>query len=394
MRQFAGGGARRSALATLALALGCSGSPAPEVADLAAPELDLAQPPDLMSRPPTDHPPFPTLTNHGGPILVAPEVWTVVWDGEEARGADASTFIDWMLASDYFTHGMAEYGVGAGVAKGVVKLPGAPPGDLLALSSVVEGIAAQPGFATNANTLFVMLLPESYSGTYGMTPVCQFAEGYHTATAIKNLPYVAAYACAHTITHVISHEVSEACSDPQLGVDTAWFSDAIPYVGEIGDLCYTLDAVYPPPSSDGGAAFASYRVNRIYSSKTAAIGKSDPCLPAPADQPFFGVGVMPPVLTIQTDSIGDGSATAALEPFAFGDVGTIRWTLAAAPKGVTFSAKAGKGRAGDSIPFTITVDHSFDSTGGSCSEGSCAVFLYSQSEDGHPGIGVFSFTVN
>ena len=46
----------------------------------------------------TGHPPLPVVTNHGGPVLQAPEVWTVFWPGDQALADQANAFFGWMLA--------------------------------------------------------------------------------------------------------------------------------------------------------------------------------------------------------------------------------------------------------------------------------------------------------
>jgi len=82
---------RSSILLALALVAGCSdgnGGPA-----------DMVVVPD-MSRAPMDHPPLWRLTHLDAQLQTAPEVWTVVWAGDEALGNDIVDFLDWMLHSD------------------------------------------------------------------------------------------------------------------------------------------------------------------------------------------------------------------------------------------------------------------------------------------------------
>src|SRR5947209_15279158 len=47
------------------------------------------------------------VTNFMGPVLNAPEVWTVVWQGDEALGDKVQKFMSWMLQSDYWTQSVA-----------------------------------------------------------------------------------------------------------------------------------------------------------------------------------------------------------------------------------------------------------------------------------------------
>src|SRR6185312_7555386 len=96
---------------TLALVAGCGDHP------------QMMPPPPDMARAPLDHPPLWRLTHGTGAVQAAPEIWTVVWQGDEAIGADTADFVDWMLHSDYWTGSLGEYGIGAGVSKGLVVIP-------------------------------------------------------------------------------------------------------------------------------------------------------------------------------------------------------------------------------------------------------------------------------
>ena len=62
------------------------------------------------------------------------------------------------------------------------------------------------------------------------------------------------------------------------------------------------------------------------------------------------------------DITGNGNtpvtATFAIEPFAFGDVGAIQWqiSLGQMPAGITLSTTSGQGVAGSTQPIDVTVD--------------------------------------
>src|SRR2546421_334429 len=75
-------------------------------------------PPADMARGPMDHPAQWHIRYGGGPLQPAPEVYTVVWQGSEALGAQLADFVDWMLQSDYWKKSLAEYTIGAGKGKG------------------------------------------------------------------------------------------------------------------------------------------------------------------------------------------------------------------------------------------------------------------------------------
>ena len=57
-----------------------------------------------------------------------------------------------------------------------------------------------------------------------------------------------------------------------------------------------------------------------------------------------------------TDANGVGTVEAKFEPFAFGDVGSIKWQLQTSPgKGVSITPELGTANAGDTIRFTVSV---------------------------------------
>jgi hypothetical protein len=90
----------RPILVPLALALsGCSASGGDDAAavppDLSAP-IDQAAPDDLAFAPE-----LPLMVNHTGPVLASIELWTVVFPGDEALGADLDAFHRDLFATDY-----------------------------------------------------------------------------------------------------------------------------------------------------------------------------------------------------------------------------------------------------------------------------------------------------
>ena len=99
---------------------GCGDGKQRRPADMTPPP-DMARGPDRSSAAVAPH--APTTA----PVQTAPEVWTVVWQGDEAFGADVVDFVDWMLHSDYWKTSLGEYGIGAGKSKGLIVLPTAAP---------------------------------------------------------------------------------------------------------------------------------------------------------------------------------------------------------------------------------------------------------------------------
>jgi len=79
---------------TVAFVAGCSN-------DNNNSSMDMTPAPD-MARGPLDHPPLWRLSRGTVPVQAAPEIYIVVWQGDEAFGADVADFTDWMLGSDYW----------------------------------------------------------------------------------------------------------------------------------------------------------------------------------------------------------------------------------------------------------------------------------------------------
>ena len=307
------------------------------------------------------------MTNHGGRSLDREAVWTVVWPGDETLGDEVNAFHAWMLGSDYWTESLAEYGVGAGVANGVIVMPGPVPSqiDYTQFDTFVAQLTAMPQYAADRNTLFAFIVPAATTVTSVSGNGCTAFGGYHSETS-GGVVYSVNLQCADFfgggfdgLTVVLSHEQAEAATDAHpLTSLPGWYSDDF-FPSEIGDLCTGLNAIMavPPPDADagapdGGAGPVSYVVSRLYSAATAAAGDADPCFPAPAT-PYFGAAIAP--VTVTTDDTGAGTASAEVEPFAYGDVGAIKWTVYAQITGVIFSTLKGSSMAGDTIPLTVTV---------------------------------------
>ncbi len=384
-------------------AAGCGNGALPPVddaPDLAAPP-DLAPaPPDLSlpPRPPTDHPLPTQVTNHGGRSLDREAVWTVVWPGDEQLGAEVDAFHAWMLGSDYWTQSLAEYGVGAGVANGVIVMPmPAPPQiDYTQFDTFVAQLSAQPQYAADRNTLFAFIVPATTTVTSTAGNGCDAFGGYHSETA-GGVVYSVNLQCDFFgggwsgLTVVLSHEQAEAATDAHpLTSLPGWYSDDF-FPSEIGDLCTGLNdtVAVPPPNADAGVpdggalAPTSYTVSRLYSAKIAAAGNADPCLPAP-DVPYFGAAIAP--ITVTTDDTGAGTATAEVEPFAYGDVGQIKWTIYAQITGVIFSTLKGSSNAGDTIPLTVTVTPA-------SSYGTFPIEIYAVAKNGRANLWFSSVTI-
>lgn len=334
------------ALVAGALVVGCGNDSHPMMA-----------PPD-MARAPLDHPPLWRVTHGTAAVQAAPEIYTVVWQGDEAIGAETADFVDWMLRSDYWTRSLVEYGIGAGVSKGLIVIPSAAPA-LLGDSELgtLAGMLVSSGQVTaNANTQVAFLPPPTTTVTAGGIKSCVDFLGYHShnagagavAYSVTSRCDGAAGQAIDQITDTLSHEAVEAASDP---TPRAGIVDLSPGQQEIADLCeFGLDAPIDVPPDATHPTARRYWVQRIYSDARAADGTVDPCLPLPWDHPYWNVALDPPIVPGAPGS--SAAIDARLDVFAYGDVGTIKWV--ASSTGADVQPPAGEAKAGDTIAVTIT----------------------------------------
>jgi hypothetical protein len=321
-----GGGGGGGSSADMSMVAADMGPALPDLAGLPAPDHD-----------PTQHPTPPRLNagtgsavNHNSTIP-KPEIWTAVWAGDEATiGADAQKFTAWMLGSSYWTTSMAEYGVSAGTAKGVITIPGAPPAsiDQLQLDGIIDGNMGKNGWPTkNANTIISIVTNPSTSITsFGQPAGCVQFDGYHIISQ-GGVPYLVNAYCKDAagkpdfanLTVTISHEAAEASSDWNLSVNSAYFPGTKTKIiggGETGDLCIAMNASIKSPAGD------TYNVQKIFSDAAAAAGNKPFCPdPSVASDPFWGAGVYSggtndAVISV-TRTGGKGSATFKIEPFSY-----------------------------------------------------------------------------
>jgi len=399
---------RSFALATL-LILGCNGNNADTGMDMDQPDMAQPAPPDLSlpGRDPTDHPALPKMDYYGGPTLANPEVWTVVWQGDEALGAKVNQFVDWMVKSDeYWTVGVSEYKVGKGRGMGVIVLPDAAPATIddsqlttMIKTHLADGLFPQP----NANTIISYVIPKKTKQTMYGGQGCQQYGGYHaetrTATGSKTyVSYAVNLQCTgfggsslfDELTMVISHEIAEASTDPHPFTNPGYVAGNAPLGGEDGDLCNPLSirlmANIDVP--DAGAVTNTYYLSRVWSNVNATAGNADPCVPAPPSQPYFNVAVDPTEIMVSAPASSSVTTHAKIEPYAFGDVGTIQWSLEGQPgTGITITPDTGMANAGDTIMMNVQVDST-------AQPGTYPIVFYAQSAKGGKNLWTSSITIN
>jgi hypothetical protein len=368
MRQLSGLAIRLALLSLTPAAIACGSGSAPMMAPP-----DMGDPNLLPPRPATDHPPLWTMM--AGPnksIQPAPEVYTVVWPGDEAMGDRVEAFVSWMLASDYWTMTLAEYGVGAGKSMGKLVLPTAATATMT--QADLEGDIAQlfssgtiPAPTENTHLMFLLPLGTKLMDTSGQSS-CSYFAGFHDITsAAPKVVYSVIAQCSpasngsvfEDVTQTASHELAEAATDATPGNG---YYDTSPAGQEIGDLCNYVQGITIDAPGDATHPAERYWLQRLYSSQAAALGNLDPCLPMAWTHPFFNVAIDPSAITYKKGQTSN-QFSAKLEPFAYGDVGLIRWQVFSDDPGIKIEPNAGQSHAGDTIRLTYTIS-SKAATGG------------------------------
>lgn len=336
----------RTIAVTLALLAGCSDDN----------HMMMPPPPD-MARGAMDHPPLWRLSRGNSMPQTAPEIWIVVWPGDELFGAQVVDFVDWMGKSDYWKV-LNEYGVGPAVSKGLIVLPTPAPaliGDAM-LQSLSDSLVASGQITPhNANTQVHFLPPTTSKVTSGSSASCDVFLGYHQHTGGANgIAYSTTARCFGSpgddldqVTDTLSHEAAEAATDPSPAFGII---DISPAHQEVADLCeFGLDMPIDVPPDAMHPAMRRYWVQRLYSDARAADGTLEPCLPIPWDHPYWNVAVDPSVILAAPGSVAP--IDARLDVFAYGDVGEIRWL--ASSGGADVQPSSGIAHAGDTIQITI-----------------------------------------
>jgi hypothetical protein len=365
---------------SLLLAIGVTGchhggeTPAPPPPDMAqAPDL-LPPPPDMLlpDRDPTDHPQALQVMNYGGATIAAIEPYTIVWKGDEALGMKVHTFLSYLVQSDYWVAVTAEYGGGKGTPQSLIVLDDAAPTTLddSQMDDIVNGLVTSGKLpSTTINTMLFFVVPQSTKSTLYGANGCYDYGGYHAETQVlingRHQPYALNLQCMgsalasssgfDSLTVTLSHEAVEAQTDPHPFSAPGWLNADAPMGGEVGDLCVFSDTTITAPGGSGQPD-TTYAVTTIYSEAAAKAGNKEPCQPSPAGQPFYSVAVNPPEVVVVTDASGIGDAEAAYEPFAFGDVGTIRWSIEQPPgQGIKVTPSSGQAKAGETLRMKVHV---------------------------------------
>jgi hypothetical protein len=198
----------------------------------------------------------PKLTYRNGPLLAAPEVFTLFWGTEwqstkTALMTHVNEFFDFILKSPLIDE-LAEYSVpgyqiGHGRRTGTITIT--TPALKHSVSDTAIQHMLQDEIASNAalpapspNTLYFIYLPPGVKVIQGGSSSCSGFCGYHNDVSgqifYAVMPYPSCTGCLgalselDALTSTSSHELCEAITDPIPG--RGWYDDVN---GEIGDIC-------------------------------------------------------------------------------------------------------------------------------------------------------------
>ena len=337
---------------------------------------------------------MPQVINQGGATLTMTKIVTVTWTAD-ANAATYDALADAIGASAYWSATTSEYGIGAATSDPSmhVHISTAPPSTMsdTALDTYIAdqvGNAPSSGWPVNdAQTMYVVYLPESMELTSSGSNACNSEEGYHDETSsgsIAHIVYAVIDESCHGTEDVVqystetsTHEMVESATDPHVESDLAWTGfDADHWAwelweaqqDELADACeYFPDAYY----SD--AALSNDWVQRTWSNSKAAAGHN-PCVPAAAG-PYFNTTP----LAVQPVSVTSGKTTVSSKGYSilvgttgvidlglYSDGPTAPWTVSVVEgdgmtspttSHVTITTDATGGSNGDIIHVSITTTH-------------------------------------
>ena len=335
---------------------------------------------------PAPHPALPQVVNSGGPVLVAPKVLPILFEGDTGA-TDIQAFFQELTRTTYWNETTSEYGVGALTVLPAVTMAGTPPMTVsdaslqMAVTTNTSGPNPLWGVA-DPSTVYLFALPAGTIQSDSQGACCTDYQGYHseTTTGPVALPYAVICTCAGftgpgTVlegrTIAISHELVESATDPFPNSNPAYIREddgnlvwKIVTGGELADMCeLNEDAFFVPPGS-------TYMIQRTWSN-AAAQAAQDPCVPVRTTAPYFNT--FPALGTIAYSPGGHALTTQAVN-IRIGQTRTIALNLSSsAPTAGTWSVsvldanylKGGtanlalaldrmRGQNGDTFHLTIT----------------------------------------
>ncbi|HEY1694941.1 MAG TPA: hypothetical protein VGG39_22390 [Polyangiaceae bacterium] len=250
-------------------------------------------------------PPFmPTLAFNKGPVLKTMRIVTVTW-ASDANAPQFDAFDDAIGASTYW-QSLAEYGVGpsTSVAADHVSITTAPTspwddGDIETWASgMINGAPGNGWPAPDANTMYIVYVPDTVEVTQSGQDACLSEGGYHTELNAGPNPGGQPFAlildeCAAQsgesvidfATTSASHELAETATDPFPGYEPAYVGFDQNHLAwdiwnefqdEVADACEFFEEGYFTGGSD-----LPYGLARVWSNASGQAGH-DPCVPVPS----------------------------------------------------------------------------------------------------------------
>ena len=267
---------------------------------------------------PAPHPPMPQVQSQMGPVMTAPQLVPISFQGDPLAGP-IDTFIAQLVAnSSYWSGATAEYGVGPLTSLPPQHVAEAAPGAITdaqiqdwLTSKILSGAFPRP----DGNKVYVIFYPKESAITNEAGTSCQEPgfNAYHGDYVLVGngsaapVSYVVVGRCPPPVPSATdmdmvsgeaSHEIIEVGTDPrptgrpaynQIDPDdVAWALIAGP---EVGDLCAGVpEAFYRPTGFDT-------LVQRVWSNAAAA-ASHDPCQPQGASPYFNSAAVLPDMIQI------------------------------------------------------------------------------------------------
>ena len=254
---------------------------------------------------PGPHPPVPTVLSGGGAVLKSPKVVTLQF-GDDPNKANAAGFLQALATKPYWATVTAEYGVGPLTVGPAFEVEATAPDTWstddvgAALEKNLAG-AAPPWGQFTPGTMYLFLIPAATAFADGDTACCDNLDGFHMEwpTDQGTVPFAVICTCESeatggltvqdVITGTIAHELIEAATDPRPNANKPGYSDVdaahvawniINMGAELADMCENEPDANVTPAGFASAATRSW-------SNAAAQQGLDPCVPAPADEPYF-----------------------------------------------------------------------------------------------------------
>jgi hypothetical protein len=308
------------------------------------------------------HPSFPAVVNSGGAVLATPKIVLLSFDGYDYE-SQIEQLMTRIGGSNYWKAATSQYGVGAATYGGRVSL-GAQSDALGSYNDtdlqnlLTKGLTADGGLgvATDASTLYVLLIPSASGVVFEGATGCTDFSAYHSETGSADAgtavaPYVVSLECASfngttgvdEVTSALTEELIDAVTDPFPVSKPAFQAPATANLGwsaangggEIADMCAGDPQGFIYDGELGGDAGTGVLVARAWSNALVATG-TDPCVPDIANAAFFdGLPVLKDVLgvtfsdnsTAQIDGINASSGSATVEVDLFSDRPTGEWAV-------------------------------------------------------------------